>query len=658
MANKKWFLPSNNISLKGSIDLPGDKSIGIRSFIILSQSFGISEIYNVSNGEDVQTAIKAIKKLKISIKKIENNAYRIFGLGIGFKKFEGTINFNNSGTTLRLLTGLLATSPVKAKLIGDQSLSKRPIRIIELMEKFFASFAPKNKNFLPITVHGFEDSIQTELKINKPSAQIVSACILAGMNSHGITTIEAPNAQRDHTELMLKYLKYPIQINNKTNKKIIKITGKQFLKAEKKYVVPGDPSSAAFLIVLALLTKNSKLELKNVLLNPKRIGYLSVLKKMGAKIDITNQKIKYGEKTGTIIVRSTNLIGTKINKEIIPNIIDEVPILMIAASFAKGETYFPHLDELRIKESDRLAVMENNLKQIGVLLKRKNNDVTIMGLGEKFYENKIIKIDSFKDHRIALSFAVLAMSSKKKILIKDFDSAKVSYPSFLDDIKKINNKHFKQIIIGIDGPVGSGKTSVAKYAVSKIKNSLFLDSGLLYRFLAKKHLETNKKKIDINHLIKIAKSISLKDLQNSELHTQKINNLVSTIAKIKKIRSTLLPVQRSIIFNNPYEYIFVSGRDINSKVAQNADIKIYMDAPVKIRAQRRFLELKKKNPKISYEEVFKTLNNRDYLDKNRSNSPLIKTKDSVLINNTGRNIRSTFEKIQRLIRKVKSKNID
>jgi cytidylate kinase len=331
---------------------------------------------------------------------------------------------------------------------------------------------------------------------------------------------------------------------------------------------------------------------------------------------------------------------------------------MIAASFAKGETYFPHLDELRIKESDRLAVMENNLKQIGVLLKRKNNDVTIMGLGEKFYENKIIKIDSFKDHRIALSFAVLAMSSKKKILIKDFDSAKVSYPSFLDDIKKINNKHFKQIIIGIDGPVGSGKTSVAKYAVSKIKNSLFLDSGLLYRFLAKKHLETNKKKIDINHLIKIAKSISLKDLQNSELHTQKINNLVSTIAKIKKIRSTLLPVQRSIIFNNPYEYIFVSGRDINSKVAQNADIKIYMDAPVKIRAQRRFLELKKKNPKISYEEVFKTLNNRDYLDKNRSNSPLIKTKDSVLINNTGRNIRSTFEKIQRLIRKVKSKNID
>ena len=655
MANKKWFSPTNNISIQGSIDLPGDKSVGIRSIIILSQSFGISEIHNVSNGEDVQTAIQAIRKLNITIKKIGPNSYKVFGLGIGFKKFKGTINFNNSGTTLRLLTGLLATSPVNAKLIGDQSLSGRPIRIVQLMEKFLASFYPKNKNFLPIQIKGYEDSIQTEININKPSAQIVSACILAGINSHGITTIEAPNTQRDHTERMLKYLKYPISIKNKGRRKIIKIVGKQFLNSEKNYIVSGDPSSAAFLVVLALLTKNSKLELKNILLNPNRIGFLHILKKMGAKIKIKNKKIKYGEITGTILVSSSSLKGVKINKEIIPNIIDEVPVLMVAASFAKGKTFFPSLDELRIKESDRLAVMENNLKKVGVLVKRKNNDITILGLGDKFYSGNITKIDSFKDHRIALSFAILAMSSKKKIVIKDFNSANVSYPGFLNDVKKINNKNFKQIIIGIDGPVGSGKTSVAKYAVSKIKNSIFLDSGLLYRFLAKKHLETKNKKINVNYLIKIANSITLNDLKSSDLHTQKINNLVSTIAKIQKIRTALLPIQRNIIFNNHYEYVFVSGRDINSKVAQNADIKIYMNAPIKIRATRRFLELKEKNPKITYAEVLKTLKNRDYLDKTRSASPLIKTKDSVLINNTGHNIRSTFVKIQRLIRKVQSK---
>ena len=655
MANKKWFLPSNNISINGEINLPGDKSIGIRSIIILSQSYGISDVHNVSDGEDVQTAIQAIKKLKVPVKKIGVNNYRVFGLGIGFKKFKGTINFNNSGTTLRLLTGLLATSPVDAKLIGDHSLSKRPIRIISLMEQFFASFHPKNKNFLPIRVTGFGESAQTEISIDKPSAQIVSACILAGMNSHGLTTIEAPNAQRDHTELMLKHLKYPITVKNLKSKKIIKIMGKQLLNAEKKYVVPGDPSSAAFLVVLALLAKNSKLELNNVLLNPKRIGFLNVLKKMGATINIKNKKIRYGEVTGTIQVRSSTLRGIKIDKSIIPNIIDEVPILMKAASFAKGETFFPNLDELRIKESDRLAVMESSLTQVGVLVKRKNNDLTVLGLGEQFYSSKLITIDSYKDHRIALSFAVMAMASQKKILIKDFDSANVSYPTFLSDIKKIINKKSKQIIVGMDGPVGSGKTSVAKYAVSKIKNSLFLDSGLLYRFLAKKHLATKNKKINEKYLIRIAKTITLKDLQSPDLHAQKINALVSTIAKIQSIRSALLPVQRNIIFNNPYQYVFVSGRDINSKVAQNADLKIYIDAPIKVRVQRRFLELKKKNPNISYQEVLKSVANRDYLDKTRSNSPLIKTKDSVLINNTGRNIRSTFVKIQKLIRKVQSK---
>ena len=655
MANKKWFLPSNNISINGTVHLPGDKSIGIRSIIILSQSYGISDVHNVSSGEDVQTAIAAIKKLKVQIHKISSNHYQIFGLGIGFKKFRGTINFNNSGTTLRLLTGLLATSEVDVKLIGDRSLSKRPVRIIPLMEKFFAKFYPKNKNYLPIQITGYPDSVQSELMVNKPSAQMVSACILAGMNSHGITTIKAPNLQRDHTELMLQYLKYPIKIKNKKNYKIIKIRGKQFLKAEKKYVVPGDPSSAAFLIVLALLSKNSSLSLPNVLLNPKRIGFLNILKKMGGFIKIVNKKKQHGEIVGTIQIKSSLLKGIKINKEIIPNIIDEVPILMIAASFANGETFFPNLEELRIKESDRLLAMENNLKKIGITTKRKNNDMTILGLGEEFYSNKLITIDSYKDHRIALSFAVMAMVSKKRILIKDFDSANVSYPNFLNNIQKIKNKKFKQIIVGMDGPVGSGKTSVAKYAVSKIKNSLFLDSGLLYRFLAKKHLDQKSKTINVKKLIAIAQTITLKQLQSSGLHSQKINKLVSTIAKIPKIRSALLPVQRNIIFNNPYQYVFVSGRDINSKVAQSADLKIYIDAPLKMRAQRRFLELKSKNKDIAFKEVLKTVANRDYLDKNRSNSPLVKTKDSVLINNTGSNIRSTFVKIQRLIRKVQSK---
>ena len=654
MAIKKLFKAPNNISLKGSLHLPGDKSIGIRSLIILSQSYGISNVSNISDGEDVQTALANIKKLKITVQKTGPSDYKIFGLGIGFKPFKGTLNFNNSGTTLRLLTGLLSTSPVEAKLIGDASLSKRPIRIISLMEKFFASFSPKNKDYLPIKLIGYGDAVQNDISITKPSAQIISACILAGMNAHGLTSITAPNTARDHTERMLKYLKYPIQIKNHGKMKTIKIMGKQFLSAEKNYIVPGDPSSAAFVIVLGVLTKNSSVTLHNILLNEKRIGFLKVLKKMGANIQIKNKKIKFGESVGDIEVKSSMLRGVSLSAEIIPSIIDEIPILMVAAAFADGKSYFPNLDELKIKESDRLAAMEINLKKVGVSLTRTSNSLTILGLDEDFYSNKVATVDSFKDHRIAMSFAVMAMASKKKIHIKDFDCARVSYPNFLSDIEKIRNKSFKQIIVGLDGPVSSGKTSVAKYAANKLQNSLFLDSGLLYRFLAKKQLQQKQKKINISKLIAIAKKISLNDLKSSGLHKQNINLLVSKIAKIPQIRKALLPVQRKIIFNTSFQNVFVCGRDINSKVAQNADLKIYIDAPLKMRATRRYLELKKINPAITFEEVLKTVKMRDFNDKSRSHSPLIKTKDSILINNTGSNIRTTFVKLQRLIRKVQS----
>ena len=654
MAIKKLFKAPNNISLKGSLHLPGDKSIGIRSLIILSQSYGISNVSNISDGEDVQTALANIKKLKITVQKTGPSDYKIFGLGIGFKPFKGTLNFNNSGTTLRLLTGLLSTSPVEAKLIGDASLSKRPIRIISLMEKFFASFSPKNKEYLPIKLIGYGDAVQNDISITKPSAQIISACILAGMNAHGLTSITAPNTARDHTERMLKYLKYPIQIKNHGKMKTIKIMGKQFLSAEKNYIVPGDPSSAAFVIILGTLTKNSSVTLHNILLNEKRIGFLKVLKKMGANIQIKNKKIKFGESVGDIEVKSSMLRGVSLSAEIIPSIIDEIPILMVAAAFADGKSYFPNLDELKIKESDRLAAMEINLKKVGVSLTRTSNSLTILGLDEDFYSNKVAIVDSFKDHRIAMSFAVMAMASKKKIHIKDFDCARVSYPNFLSDIEKIRNKSFKQIIVGLDGPVSSGKTSVAKYAANKLQNSLFLDSGLLYRFLAEKQLQQKQKKINVSKLIAIAKKISLNDLKSSGLHKQNINLLVSKIAKIPQIRKALLPVQRKIIFNTSFQNVFVCGRDINSKVAQNADLKIYIDAPLKMRATRRYLELKKINPAITFEEVLKTVKMRDFNDKSRSHSPLIKTKDSILINNTGSNIRTTFVKLQRLIRKVQS----
>jgi 3-phosphoshikimate 1-carboxyvinyltransferase len=420
----------------GTINIPGDKSISHRALIIGSQATGIVKVSNLLESADVFSTMNALRKFGVHIIK-RGKDYHVYGLVVGgLREYNGTINCGNSGTTARLMMGLLSTYPITINFIGDKSLSKRPMaRVINLLKEFGANALPENKNTMPFKFLGSYVGLQNDQKLNVPSAQLKSAWCLAALNTKGISTLEERFETRDHTEIMLKYLNANIKVKKSKNKKIISIFGKTPIDA-KDISVPGDISSAAFMIILALISKNSKVTIKNVLLNPTRTGILDVLKKMKAKIKIKNKKTVCGEIVGDIEAKSSNLKATIVPEKMAPRLIDEYPILFIAACFAKGTSNFKGIEELRVKESDRIKSMEDGLKPLGVKVSSTKSSVKITGTNS-FKLNKKIKIDAKGDHRIAMSFYVLSQVLNKSFKIKDFNYVKTSFPSFTKTINTL-----------------------------------------------------------------------------------------------------------------------------------------------------------------------------------------------------------------------------
>ena len=420
----------------GTINIPGDKSISHRALIIGSQATGIVKVSNLLESADVFSTMNALRKFGVHIIK-RGKDYHVYGLVVGgLREYNGTINCGNSGTTARLMMGLLSTYPITINFIGDKSLSKRPMaRVINLLKEFGANALPENKNTMPFKFLGSYVGLQNDQKLNVPSAQLKSAWCLAALNTKGISTLEERFETRDHTEIMLKYLNANIKVKKSKNKKIISIFGKTPIDA-KDISVPGDISSAAFMIILALISKNSNVTIKNVLLNPTRTGILDVLKKMKAKIKIKNKKTVCGEIVGDIEAKSSNLKATIVPEKMAPRLIDEYPILFIAACFAKGTSNFKGIEELRVKESDRIKSMEDGLKPLGVKISSTKSSAKITGTNS-FKLNKKIKIDAKGDHRIAMSFYVLSQVLNKSFKIKDFNYVKTSFPSFTKTINQL-----------------------------------------------------------------------------------------------------------------------------------------------------------------------------------------------------------------------------
>jgi len=428
-------------SFNQEIIVDGDKSLSIRWVLLASQTTGRCRAYNLLMSEDVFAAIDTIKKLGIKVE-IYKNYCDIFGNGInGFKyKKNLTINAKNSGTLGRLILGLLIKSPQKIKLIGDKSLSKRDFsRVTIPLKKFGVKFFFEKKNGLPLSILGSRSSRDVKYFENKGSAQCKSSVMLAALNSLGTTSIRAKKS-RNHSELIFKYLKIPIKIKKTKKYDFIDIKQPKKIKAF-NYQIPGDISSSAFFIVLTILTTNSKLLIKNVNINSSRIGVISILKKMGAKISLKNKKNYRGEKISDILIKSSqNLKAINCPPELNSNAIDEFLIIFLMAARAKGVSYFRNISELNQKESPRLNLGSKILNMMGIKTELTKDSIKIHGQ-PNLKITKLITIKNYlKDHRIFMMSTIAALTCGGKWEIHDKDSINTSFPSFLKIIKKINNK--------------------------------------------------------------------------------------------------------------------------------------------------------------------------------------------------------------------------
>ena len=415
---------------KKSIYVDSDKSISIRSFLIGAISHNISKAKNILESEDVISTIKCLKKLGVKIQKKKSKSYLIYGKGLGSLncKKNTVLNFENSGTLCRLLTGILSTTPnIQVTITGDSSLKKRNMsKLINLMSEFGASFLPKNKSCLPLKLISSEMPIGINYE-SGVSAQLKSAVILAGLNSYGKTKIIENKMSRDHTEKMLLNSPSIIKIK-KNHKKIIEISGKDHLNPLNMNI-NGDPSSAAFFVALTLLSKNSELIIKNVVLNPTRVGFYELLKKHGGKINFKNIKKINNELTGDIFVKSSNLKPIKSPESFYAKSTDEFPILFCLAGLIKGTSVFKGVGDLINKESNRIKEMQKILKQIGVKSFANKNQVKIYGKSIIKNKNKTIKVPNLKDHRICMSAVILSLITGIRTHIKNFETVNTSAPS-------------------------------------------------------------------------------------------------------------------------------------------------------------------------------------------------------------------------------------
>ena len=432
----------NKISaFRKSIQVDSDKSLSIRSFLIGSISQDISRANNILESEDVFSTINCLKKLGVKIKKNKPKSYSIHGKGLGslLAKKNLKLNFGNSGTLARLLIGMLSTTPdIQIKIHGDHSLNKRNMKkLIEVMSKFGAEFFPKNKFNFPLKLVSTEMPLGISYKAGV-SAQLKSAVILAGLNSFGTTEVIEDKKSRDHTENMLVKNLNVIKIK-KGKKKIIEIFGKKHLN-QININIPGDPSSAAFFTALTLLNRDSFLKIKNVGLNPTRIGFYELLKNHGAKIKFKNIKKNNNEIYGDIHVHSCKIKPIKASKEYYVKATDEYCILFVIAALTKGISIFKGIEDLANKESNRIKEMQKILKQIGIKTIASKNKIKIYG--QDFAPKKSMKIivPNLGDHRICMSAQILSSITGIKTKINNFETVYTSSPSFLKIVKYLGGK--------------------------------------------------------------------------------------------------------------------------------------------------------------------------------------------------------------------------
>ena len=441
--------------LRGTVTVPGDKSISHRSLMFSALAVGESRIEGLLEGEDVLATAAALRAMGATIIKEsvaesgggramgadiargEDGVWRVHGVGVGgLLQPQAALDMGNSGTSTRLLMGLVASHPITATFTGDASLSGRPMgRVIEPLSRMGADITASPGGRLPLMVRGLNPAVPIEYTLPVASAQVKSAVLLAGLNTPGITRVIEPVPTRDHSERMLRGFGADLRVEDGAGGKIISITGEAELKPQ-HITVPGDPSSAGFWMVAASIVPGSEILIRNVCMNPTRTGLITALKLMGADITEIDAREMGGEAVADLRVRHAPLTAIEVPPELAPSMIDEYPVLFVAASFAQGSTVARGAHELRVKESDRIATMRDALEAAGVSTVEHEDGLTIEGSGGEPLAGGA-HIASKLDHRIAMSMAIAGLAARRAITIDDVSPVATSYPGFFDAVESL-----------------------------------------------------------------------------------------------------------------------------------------------------------------------------------------------------------------------------
>ena len=639
--------------LVGSITVPGDKSISHRALMLASQALGITTIHGLLEGEDVLRTAAALRECGVPMERDHDHTWRVKGLGIGGLHAPGiTLDMGNAGTAVRLMMGLLASYPYTIHFTGDDSLKKRPMqRVIAPLMQMGATFKSTEGNRLPLTLYGSPDLLPVEYTLPVASAQVKSAILLAALNVKGTTSVIEKEPTRDHTERMLRFFGIEVTTQSET----ITLSGQPPQSYKDRVLnVPADPSSAAFPLIAALLVPGSQVTVQNVCLNPLRTGIIQSLIEMGASLHIHNQHEVGGEPVGDITARYSTLSPIEIPASRAPSMIDEYPILAIAAATARGRSIMRGLSELRVKESDRLAAIVEGLRACGVQAHEEGDDLIINGTG-------IIRggttISTHYDHRIAMSFLILGLVSERSITVDDIRAIATSFPDFIalmrglgatlhEAIPAKTTHTARRLLIAVDGPAASGKGTLARRLADHF-GLPYLDTGSLYRAVGMRVLYADKDPTDVASSIAAAEAVQEHDLSNPKLRAERVGQAASIVSAIPEVREALLAYQHRFAARDGGAVL--DGRDIGTVVCPQADIKLFITASLETRAKRRHRQLESFGYTVDYPSVMADLTERDARDAARTIAPLKPATDAMILDTSNMSANEVYEKALQLV---------
>jgi 3-phosphoshikimate 1-carboxyvinyltransferase len=636
--------------------------------MISSQAIGTTNISGLLEGEDVLHTADALRALGVGIRRLHAQRWEVKGVGIGgMHESARVLDMGNSGTSTRLLMGLLAPYPFISFFMGDASLSKRPMRrVAEPLGLMGAEISAREGGKLPLMLHGAASPVAISYRLPVASAQVKSAILLAGLNTPGETTVIEPHATRDHTERMFQALDIPIKVTHEADgARRITVQGQPAQAyAERHLSVPSDPSSAAFLAVAALIVPGSELVLTNLCMNPLRIGLYETLQEMGGDLEWRNVRDMCGEPVADLVVRHSRLRGVDVPPERAPAMIDEYPILAIAAAFANGTTTMQGLEELKVKESNRLSAIAVGLAACGVRVEEGPASLTVHGTGDVPMGGATIA--THYDHRIAMSFLVMGMASSQPVAVDNIECIATSFPGFVDIInqrgaridaqqtfghprRRANDKirQLPPMTIAIDGPAASGKGTLGR-RLAEYCGYMYLDTGSLYRAVGLSLIRQNIDPNDEAAATAAATALTPADCYDPALRDEAVGVAASIVSAMPAVRDALLDYQRQF-GRNPGGAI-LDGRDIGTVVCPEAEVKLFLVADMTTRAKRRAHQLAALGFDIDEAAISRDLETRDKRDAERATAPLKPAEDAVVMDTTKLTITEVFDQAIAMIR--------